>query len=134
MMFLSKLRRNDKAAAALEFALAVPLVLQLFYASAQFGIILLANAGIRHALDTGARAATVYVGATPLSDTQIRNIVTSSYYGVHTGTVSTPTIVRGSSNGANYVDITVTYSAPLDLVIYEYGPITLTETRRAYLP
>lgn len=134
MMFLSKYSRNQDGAAATEFALAIPLILLLFYGMAQFGILLLANAGIRHALDTGARAATVYVGATPMTDAQIQNVVTTNLYGVDSGTMSTPTVTRGSSNGVNYVDISVAYSAPVDLIVYEYGPISLSETRRAYLP
>lgn len=134
MMALSAFRKNEKGAAATEFGLAVPLVIMLFYGMAQFGIILLANAGIRHALDTGARAATVYVGATPMTDAQIRSIVTANLYGTDNGTVSTPTVSRGTSNGVNYVDITVAYSTPLDLIVYQYGPISLAETRRAYLP
>ncbi len=134
MMFLSKYSRNQDGAAATEFALAIPLILLLFYGMAQFGILLLANAGIRHALDTGARAATVYVGATPMTDAQIQNVVTTNLYGIDSGTMSTPTVTRGSSNGVNYVDISVAYSAPVDLIVYEYGPISLSETRRAYLP
>lgn len=134
MMFVSKFRQDQHGGSATEFALAVPLVLLLFYGMAQFGLILMANAGIRHALDTGARAVTVYVGATPITDEQIRNIVTSNLYGVDNGTLSTPTVTRGSSNGVNYVDIAVAYSAPVDLIVYEFGPISLSETRRAYLP
>lgn len=134
MMFFSKYRRNQDGAAATEFAMAVPLIILLFYGMAQFGIILLANSGIRHAMDAGARAATVYIGATPMTDQQIRDIVTSNLYGIDNGTISTPTVSRGSSNGVNYVDITVAYSAPVDLIVYQYGPILLSETRRAYLP
>lgn len=133
-MLLAKFYRNRDGAAATEFALAVPVLLLIFYGMAQFGIILLANSGIRHGLDKGARAATVYVGATPMTDQQIRNVVTSSLYGVENSTISPPTISRGSNNGVNYVDITIAYSAPVDFIVYQYGPITLSETRRAYLP
>ena len=59
-MLLSKYRKNESGASATEFALAVPLIVVLFYGMAQFGRILLANAGLRHAIDTGARATTVY--------------------------------------------------------------------------
>jgi Flp pilus assembly protein TadG len=134
MNLFAKFRRNQNGAAAIEFALAAPLILLLFYGMGQFGVILLANAGIRHAVDTGARAATVYVGSTPMSDVQIQDVVTNSLYGTNGGTVSTPTVTRGTSNGANYVDITLSYSVPVRLIVYEYGPIVLSETRRAYLP
>ncbi len=134
MTLFSKFRRDEEGAAILEFAFAVPLVILLFYGISQFGISLLANAGIRHALDVGARAATVYIGATPMTDAEIRTIVTSKLYGVYNGTMSTPTVTRGTSNGVNYVDITVSYSAPIDTMVYKFGPIDLSETRRAYLP
>lgn len=133
-MLLSKYRHNDSGASATEFALAVPLVLLLFYGMAQFGLILLANAGIRHAVDRGARATTVYIGATPMTDAQIRTIVTNSLYGMSNGTVSTPTVSRGNNNGVNFVDISISYTVPVDLVFYQFGPIVLRERRRAYLP
>ena len=133
-MLFSKYRKNESGASATEFALAIPLVVMLFYGMAQFGLILLANAGLRHAVDKGARATTVYIGATPMTDAQIRTIVTNGLYGMTNGTVSTPTVTRGSSNGVNYVDISISYTVPVDLIAYQYGPIVLNETRRAYLP
>ena len=134
MRFLTACRRNNDGAAAIEFALAVPIIILLFYGMAQFGLILLANAGIRHAVDTAARATTVYIGATPMTDQQIKDIVAANMYGVKSGSVTPPSVVRGANNGVNYVDVSLAYSVPVDLIVYEYGPIVLTETRRAYLP
>lgn len=134
MRLVSKCWRNNEGAAAIEFALAIPVIILLFYGIAQFGLILLGNAGIRHAVDTGARATTVYVGAVPMTDEQISDIVTENLYGINSGTVSSPSIVRGESDGVDYVDISLAYSVPVDLIVYQYGPIVLTETRRAYLP
>jgi Flp pilus assembly protein TadG len=134
MRFPSTFRHNQDGAAAIEFAFVVPVVMILFYGMAQFGIILMANAGIRHATDTAARAATVYIGATPMTDEEIIDIANNNIYGVENGTLSTPTVVRGTSNGVNYADITVAYSAPVDLIVYQTQPIVLSETRRAYLP
>lgn len=134
MTFFAKSFRNQNGTAAIEFAFAVPILIVLFYGLAQFAIVLLANAGIRHALDVGARATTVYIGATPITDDQIRTVVTDSIYGVANGTLSTPTITRGTSNGVSFVDISINYSAPIDVMIYKFGPIDLSETRRAYLP
>jgi Flp pilus assembly protein TadG len=134
MRFPSILRQDQDGAAAIEFAFAVPIIMILFYGMAQYGIILMANAGIRHATDTAARAATVYVGATPMTDADIIDIANDNIYGVENGTLSTPTVVRGTSNGVSYADITVSYSAPVDLIVYQTQPIVLSETRRAYLP
>lgn len=125
---------EQDGAAAIEFAFAIPIIMLLFYGMAQFGIILMANAGIRHATDTAARAATVYIGATPMTDEEIIDVATANIYGVENGTLATPIVARGSSNGVNYVDITVAYSAPVDLIVYQTAPIELSETRRAYLP
>jgi Flp pilus assembly protein TadG len=134
MRFPAIFRHDQNGAAAVEFAFAVPIIMTLFYGMAQFGIILLANAGIRHATDTAARAATVYFGTTPMTDRQIIDIANNNVYGVENGTLSAPTVIRGTSNGVNYVDITVAYSAPVDLLVYQTDPIELSETRRAYLP
>jgi Flp pilus assembly protein TadG len=134
MRFPSIFRNAQDGAAATEFAFAIPIIVTMFYGMAQFGIILMANAGIRHATDTAARAATVYIGATPMSDEDIIEIANENIYGVENGTLSTPTVTRGTSNGVSYVDITVAYSAPVDLILYQTAPIQLSETRRAYLP
>ena len=134
MRILSKLRKSEVGAAAIEFALAIPVIIMLFYGLAQYGIIMLANSGIRHAVDMGARAATVYIGATPLTDTQLRSVITSNLYGINRGTVATPSLVRGTNNGIKYVDITVTYTVPIDLIFFKFGPMSLSESRRAYLP
>ena len=134
MTFLSKYRKNQDGAAVIEFALAMPIVIMLFFGMAQFGLILLANSGIRHALDKAARTATVYVGATLITDQQIRNTVTANLYGIQSGTVSNPVVSRGVVDGVTYVDISVTYSTSIDFILYTYSPISLTETRRAYLP
>lgn len=134
MSFLLKLRKSEVGAAAIEFALAIPLIIMLFYGVAQYGIIMLANSGIRHAVDVSARAATVYIGVTPMTDTQLRAVITSNLYGINRGTVSTPSISRGKTNGIDYVDISVTYTAPIDLIFFKFGPMSLTESRRAYLP
>lgn len=133
-MLFSKYRQNESGASATEFALAVPLVVLLFYGMAQFGLILLANAGLRHAVDKAARATTVYIGTTPMTDAQIRTMVTNGLYGMTNGTVSTPAVSRGASNGVSYVDISITYTVPIDLIAYQYGPVVLRERRRAYLP
>ena len=134
MSMVSTFRKNEAGAAAIEFALAIPIIIMLFYGMAQYGIILLANSGIRHAVDMGARAATVYIGATPLTDTQIRSVITTNLYGINRGTVSTPALVRGTNNGVKYVDISVTYTVPIDLIFFKFGPLSLSESRRAYLP
>jgi Flp pilus assembly protein TadG len=134
MKLPSIFRKEQDGAAATEFAFAIPIIILLFYGIAQFGVVLMANAGIRHGIDAAARAATVYVGATPMTDADIIEIATDNIYGVENGTLATPTVVRGSSNGVNYVDITVAYSAPVDLIVYQTEPIELSETRRAYLP
>jgi Flp pilus assembly protein TadG len=43
-------------------------------------------------------------------------------------------VCRGTSNGENYADITMSYDAPINLIVFRTPTITLSETRRAYLP
>jgi len=58
---LKLLRRNEKGAAAIEMAIALPVLLVMIYGIFQVGLIFQANAGMQHALGEGARYATLCV-------------------------------------------------------------------------
>ena len=76
MSRLSLLRRNDRGAAAIEMALALPILVSMIYGLFQVGLLYQANAGMQHALGEGARLATLCIpsGTTcnSPSDTQIK--------------------------------------------------------------
>ena len=133
--FLSRLRQSTKGVAAIEFAMAVPVLVVLIVGAVQLGVLFFANAGLNNALDEGARYATIYDTTTGTHPTtsQITNYITSHEYGLTSANVGGPTYATGTSNGANYLEITLTYRVPLNFILIRVPPVTLSKTRRAYV-
>jgi Flp pilus assembly protein TadG len=131
-----RLRADTRGISALEFGLIAPVLLFMIIGVGQMGVLFQAQAGLRHAVAEGARFATVFVANnTPQRPTNAQIIaqVNASKYGLNAAYVTGPTITSGTSNGATYLDITMSYAVPLDFVFYHPPAITLTETRRAYV-
>jgi Flp pilus assembly protein TadG len=138
MKRLFRLARDARGISALEFGLLAPVFIAMIIGVGQIGILFQAQAGLRHAVSEGARYATIYVYnssgvAMRPTNAQIIAKVTSSKYGLNSAYITGPTITSGTSNGATYLDITMSYAVPLDFVFYHPAAITLTETRRAYV-
>ncbi len=125
-----KLRDSEGGAAAIEFALILPALVMMIVGVAQLGILFMANAGLRNAVAEGARYATIYPRP---SDTQIKQRITDSRFGLDQARVVAPTITHGVSAGTNYADITMSYSVPMNFVFFTLPPVTLTESRRAFI-
>ena len=87
MMRIRKLFADSAGAAAMEFALAVPVLIAFIWGIFQVGMLYHANAGMQHALGEAARYATLF--PTP-TDTQIQAKITSAKFGVGGGTWGTP--------------------------------------------
>ena len=130
MRLFGRLRRSERGAAAIEFVLIAPVLILFIVGIAQFGILFMANAGLRNAVAEGARYATIWPRPT---DTQIRNRITSSEFGLDAANFSAATIAPGTTGVLNYLDITATYAVPMDFIFFSAGSVTLTETRRAYV-
>lgn len=122
-------RRDERGAAALEFAVSAPLVLVLAVGSIQMGMALYAQAGLRSAVESGARYAAIY--PTP-ADTVISSQALQNAYGIDTTKVNGPTFSHGTMNGINYVDISMAYSFPLHIPFVKNQSINLSYARRAY--
>lgn len=127
---IRRLRRSEAGAAAVEFALLAPALILMIIGIAQLGILFMSNAGLRNALAEGARYATIYPRPT---DAQIQQRITDRRFGLKPANVTTYPIVHGTSNGANYADIKLSYSVPLNFIFFNLPPVTLTETRRAFI-
>ena len=127
---LARFWREERGVAALEFALLTPAMVLIIAGIAQLGILFMANAGLRHAVGEWARYATIWPRP---SDTQITNFITSSRFGLDPDNVDTPEIAHGIADGANYVDITVTYPVDLNFVFFTIDDVALTESRRAFI-
>ena len=66
---------DQKGAAAVEFAIILPLLLMLLFGIIEFGIILYDKAMITNASREGARAGIVFVDPGVISDEEIENVV-----------------------------------------------------------
>ncbi len=124
---LRKLWTDSGGAAALEFAFAVPALAMMIWGLFQIGMVYQANAGMQHALGEAARYATIY--PTP-TDTQLQTMITSHKFGLGRGTWSTPQI---DNSVANQKTITVTYSQPMNFLLFNGPSVSITKSKVVYL-
>lgn len=130
MSAVRSLRRDMRGVAAVEFAVALPVLLLFVYGIFQLGVVLQANAGMQHALGEGARYATLYPSPT---DSQIQTRMTGAVFGMNVGTFGTPTVTTPEEDDCTYCkDLQVTYSVTPDFLFFTGPPITLTRTKRVY--
>ena len=94
MRMLGKLRRNDRGAAIIETAFALPALIIMMWMLVQAGLVFRAMSGIQHGLGQGARLATLYPQPT---NTQIQAAITNAVYGIGPGTFNIETPVSGIS-------------------------------------
>ncbi|MXP41497.1 hypothetical protein GRI75_07550 [Altererythrobacter soli] len=109
----------------------MPVLITLMIAVLQFGIVLHASGGVRHAVGEGIRHAKVYPEAT---EAQIYQKVRSSMAGVNPAGIASLRFERGTSNGADFGRVTMRYELQPLIPFAAIPPITLDETRMAYLP
>jgi Flp pilus assembly protein TadG len=126
----SRLCADERGLSAVEFALVAPVLLLAIIGAAQLGGLFMANAALSHSLAEGARYAGIFPQPT---QAQIRERMTASRFGLKPANLSTPTITTGKSDGADYLEISVTYSVPLDFVLIKPPPVKLTQTRRVFV-
>lgn len=132
MKLLRQLVANRTGSAAVEFAVAVPVLAMMVWGIFQVGVLYEANAGMQHALGEGARYTTIW--PTP-TDTQIQTKITSAKFGLGNGTWDTPVIDNANSAAANggYKLITVTYHQPTDFLLIAGPTVDLSASKRVYL-
>ena len=132
---LRLLVRNAQGVAAMEFAVAVPVLISMIWGMFQVGIIYQANAGAQHALGEAARYATLCIptgtGCNVPSNTQIQAMITAHKFGLGNGTWGTPTIA--SNTVLNTKTITVTYSQPTDFLFFPGPTVSITKSKVVYL-
>lgn len=135
---LKKLGKAQEGAAAIEMAIAFPVLITMIYGIFSFGQIMEAEAGIQSALGEGARYATLCLSpnstgsCTVPSSTQIKAKVNSKLFGTSNGTFDTPTIDTSTAS-SGYVTITVTYHQAMSFAFYTTPSITFTRSKRVYL-
>ncbi len=126
---LKRLARDRRGESIVEFAIAAPVLIGLVLVIVQLGALLGASAGLRAAVEDGARYATLYPKP---SDAQIIALVKQKRILLDPAHTTEPIITHGTADGVAYAEISMGYAAPIDLLLFETPPITLNYTRRAY--
>jgi Flp pilus assembly protein TadG len=122
--------RDDKGAAVIEMALAIPILLQLLWIVFQGGLIFRAMSGIQHGLGEGARYATIYPQP---NASQIRSRISDAVYGIGPGSFTIDNPVAGTADGANYLDLRVSYTQETNLLIVPGPTITVSRSKRVWV-
>ena len=128
MRSLRKLAGDRTGSSAVEFAVAVPVLVLFLWGIFQVAIVYRANSGMQHALGEGARLATIF--PTP-TDSAIQAKITSHKFGLDGGDWETPTITTDTA--AKTKLITVTYSQPTDFLFFEGPTVELTREKLVYV-
>ena len=134
-MRIPTLLRDIRGSAAVEFAVAVPVLIVIIWGIFQVAMVLQAQAGIQQALGEGARLATIFdttTNARP-TNTQISNKIVNAKFGIRNGTWHTPAIDTTNEAGSGYIDISVQYDVPTDFLLFTGPSITLSESKRVYI-
>ena len=131
MKRILSLLRSNGGAAAIEMAIALPVLILFIWGIFQIAIAFQASAGMQHALGEGARLATIFPVPT---DTQIRDRISAKTFGTGNGTFSTPTVTTPpTSDCTNCRLLTVTYTMPMNFLFFNGPNVTLTRTKQVYI-
>ena len=145
-MLRLRLVRDERGAAVVEMAFALPVLVVMLYAFVQLAEVYRAVAGMQQALGEGARYATLCytqratgcaapdpgTGSSPAAGT-IKAKILTSVYGIGPGTFTVGDPVLGTSGTAQYYDLTVTYSQPTDLLMFHGPTMALTRRKRVWI-
>jgi Flp pilus assembly protein TadG len=126
---LQHLRRDQSGSSAIEFAIAVPVLVAFIYGIFSVSLLFQANAGVQHALGEAARYATIF--PTP-TDTQIQTLISESDFGLGGGTLDTP-VIDNSQLANGYKTISLTYHRPVHLLFMNGPTVTITRSKRVYV-
>lgn len=129
MKLLRSLRCDTGGVSTIEFAVIAPLIMLLITGILQFGLGLWAQAGLRNAVETGARYAAIYPRP---ADDLITQRIRASAFGIDQSQLPAPTLAHGTSNGVPFLDIGLTYRFPLRVIFLKNRSITLRYGRRVY--
>ena len=134
-----RLSVDEGGVAAVEMALALPVLVVMLYMFVQLGEVYRAMAGIQQALGQGARYATLCLdpgatGCTVPTGQQVHDKVLAAVYGVGPGSfnANTPTLQTDGSTG-RYYDLTVTYSQATTLLFFPGPTINVTRSKRVWV-
>jgi Flp pilus assembly protein TadG len=136
MRKLLRLRRDERGAGAVEFALTVPVLITMIYGIFEFSQLYEANAGMQHALGEGARFATLCVptstGCNAETNDDIKAKMNAKLFGPIDGTFNVQDPVTDGSG--NFKTLTVTYTRTMNFLFFTGPAVTLTRSKLVYTP
>lgn len=132
---MKKLLRDDRGAAVVEMAIALPVLVLFLWGIFQLGVAFQASAGMQHALGEGARLATVCQNPTAAgvcstaTNEQIEALINDKVFGTGIGNFEVGEVVEG----ADYKELSVTFTMPTNFLFFDGPNINLTQTKRVYV-
>ena len=145
-MLFRRISRDEKGAAVIEMAFALPVLIVMIWAFVQLAQVYRAMAGIQQALGEGARYATLCLdptalgcdapdpgtGTNPASGT-IKKKIKDTVYGIGPGTFTVDDPRPGTSGTGTYYDLTVCYTQPTNLLIFPGPTIRVSRSKRVWI-
>lgn len=143
MTLIKRLHSDQSGAAAVEAALALPILITLIYGIFEMSQLYWANAGMQHALGEGARLATLCIpdassstGCDNPSDTRIVAQEKAKLFGP-TGAANCTSSgncfqVQTPTTSSGYKTLTITYTRAMNFLFFTGPTITLTRSKQVY--
>jgi Flp pilus assembly protein TadG len=131
------LKRDERGTAAIEMAIAVPVLVTMIIGIVSIGQLFMANAGIQHALGQAARQANLCTaqgsaGCVLPTTTALKATMNSAVFGKYNGTWDNPS-VDTSTASSGYITLSVTYHQTMSFAFFTGPTINLTRTKLVYL-
>ena len=140
MRKLVTLRRSEDGSAAIQMAIALPVLMMFIYGIFEIGIAGQAIAGMQHGLGEGARFATICVNPSSSgvcgipTDDEIKARIQAKKFGVGVGTFDDPVVSTPlATDCTNCRDLSVTFHMPMNFLFFSAPTINITRTKRVYL-
>ncbi len=130
---LLRLKRNERGAGVVEFALIAPAFFTFIIAIANLGILFFAHSGLKSAVAEGARYASIYPRPT---NAQIIDRITERRFGMNPTDITPPTVVDCTSGGRPCVDIEMGYKVRMNFIFFqafEWSTFDFKERRRVFV-
>lgn len=131
MSKLNFLKRDDRGVTAIEFSIAIPVLVILMLGILQFGMVLSANGAMRNALGEGLRLAKINPAAT---EDEVLKRTRYSLIGVDPAAISALSFERGEADHVQYGKISLTIKLNPIIPFVPLPPITLSQSKRVFLP
>lgn len=122
---------DRRGATAAEFALTLPIWAFLIFGFFTMSRVYFGRSGVLNGLGEAARIATLWPRR---PDSAIVAAFNDRTFGLIGSEQPSLVLANGTSNGQDYVELTVTYTPEVDLLLVKLSPITLTYQRRAFRP